>query len=53
VLPVPVTCRAEAGPPEERIPYAMAITLEVAEGVNTRIYDDIRECIRRRVQVRP
>lgn len=53
VLEIPVTCLAEAGPLDESIAYAMAVTLEVASGVNTRVYDEIRERIRPRVPVRP
>lgn len=53
VLLVPVTCVADAGSLEEAIDYALAVTLEVAAGVNTRIYDEIRERIRPRVPVRP
>ncbi|MBX3197910.1 MAG: S8 family peptidase [Labilithrix sp.] len=53
ILEIPVTCLAEAGPLDESIAYAMAVTLEVAPGVNTRVYDEIRERIRPRVPVRP
>lgn len=52
-LEVPVSCTADAGDLEERIPYAMAISLEVAPGVNTRIYDEVRARIVPRVPVRP
>ncbi|MGH7440708.1 MAG: S8 family peptidase [Polyangiaceae bacterium] len=53
VLEVPVSCLAEAGALDGRVPYAMAFTLEVAPGVNTRIYDEVRERIAQRVGVRP
>lgn len=53
VLEIPVTCLAEAGPLDEAIDYAMAVTLEVAPGVSTRVYDEIRERVRPRVPVRP
>ncbi len=53
VLEIPVTCLADAGSLDEPIDYAMAVTLEVAPGVNTRIYDEIRERIQPRVPVRP
>ena len=52
-LQIPVSCVADAGPLEERIPYAIAVTLEVAPGVNTRIYDEVRARIAPRVAVQP
>jgi hypothetical protein len=51
-LEIPVTCVAEAGALDERVPYAMAFTLEVAPHVNTRIYDEVRSRIAPRVPVR-
>lgn len=53
VLAIPVSCIAEAGDFTDRIPYALAATLEVAPGVNTRIYDEVRARIAQRVVVRP
>ena len=52
-LDIPVVCTADAGSLDERVPYAMAVTLEVAPGVNTRIYDEVRARIVQRVGVRP
>lgn len=52
-LEVPVSCVAEAGSLDERGPYAMAVTLEVAPGVNTKIYDEVRARVAPRVPVRP
>jgi hypothetical protein len=52
-LEIPVTCLADAGSLEERVPYAMAVTLEVAPGVNTKIYDEVRARVAPRVPVRP
>lgn len=52
VLEIPVSCVAEAGDFEDRIPYALAATLEVAPGMNTRIYDEVRARIAPRVVVR-
>ena len=52
-LEIPVSCMADAGSLDERVPYAMAITLEVAPGVNTKIYDEVRARIAQRVPVRP
>lgn len=51
-LEIPVTCVAEAGSLDERVPYALAVTLEVAQGVNTKIYNEVRERIAQRVVVR-
>jgi len=54
-LDIKVSCRADAGnlSEDERIRYALAATLEIAEEENIAIYDEIREKIRPRVQVRP
>jgi hypothetical protein len=52
-LEIPVTCLADAGSLDERVPYAMAVTLEVAPGVNTKIYDEVRARVAPRVPVRP
>jgi hypothetical protein len=51
-LEVPVSCMAEAGGLDETVPYALVATLEVAPGVNTRIYDEVRARIAPRVDVR-
>jgi hypothetical protein len=53
VLQIPVTCQADAAPLDAPIDYAMAVTLEVAAGVNTRIYDEVRERVRPRVPLQP
>lgn len=53
VLDVPVSCIADAGALDERVAYAMAVTLEVAPGVNTKIYDEVRARVLPRVPVRP
>jgi hypothetical protein len=52
-LDVPVSCIEDAGPFGEPIPYALAVTLEVAAGVSVHVYDEIRERIAPRVAVRP
>ena len=41
-LEVQVSCRPDAGNLEDEIPYALAITLEVAEDIGIEIYDEIR-----------
>lgn len=48
-----VDCREDTGPLEEMVPYAIAVTLEVREGVAVPIYQEIRDRIRLPVQVRP
>lgn len=53
VLEVPVSCVAEAGGLNATIPYALVTTLEVAPGVNTRIYDQVRARIATQISVRP
>jgi hypothetical protein len=50
-LEVQVSCRADAGALEEHVPYALVITLEVAEEIGIPIYDEIRLRIQERVQV--
>jgi hypothetical protein len=51
-LDVRVSCRASAGPLEEAVPYAIAITLEVAEAIGVPIYDEIAQRIRASVRVK-
>lgn len=51
MLSVQVNCRAQTGVLQERIPYALAVTLEVAEGTAIPIYEEIRDRLRVGVQV--
>ena len=37
-----VNCREDAGTMKERVPYGIAVTLEVAKGSTIPIYDEIR-----------
>lgn len=37
-----VNCRADAGALEERVPYALVISLEVAQDLTLNIYDEVR-----------
>ena len=47
-----VTCKADATEKlDEVIPYGLAVTLEVAEGINVQIYQQIRDRIKRPVAV--
>ncbi|WP_240648704.1 S8 family peptidase [Variovorax beijingensis] len=51
-LTLRVTCKADATARlDEQIPYALAITLEVSEGVAVPIYTRLREGIRQQVRV--
>lgn len=43
---VQVNCRTEAGRLSTVVPYALAVTLEVAEGVGLPVYQEIRDRIR-------
>ena len=51
VLAVTVNCRDGAGTCTDDIPYALAVTLEVAEGVGLPIYEQVSERIRPKVPV--
>ena len=51
-LEIQVSCRAGAGALEDEVPYALAITLEVAEELGIDIYDEVRTAVRA-IQVRP
>ena len=48
---IKVNCRADAGSIGEPIKYALAVTLEVAEGIDLPIYQEIRD--RLAIRVRP
>src|SRR5882762_66531 len=52
-MSVQVNCRAQSGHLDELIPYALAVTLEVAEGTAIPIYEEIRARLRVGVQVQP
>jgi len=41
-IKIQVSCKADAGSLEEDVPYALALTLEVAEEMHIAIYDEIR-----------
>ena len=51
-LEIQVSCRANAGILEDEIPYALAITLEVAEELGVDIYDEVRNAVHA-TQIRP
>ena len=41
-LNIVINCRADAGPLKDSVPYALALTLEVAEAVAIDVYEEIR-----------
>lgn len=43
---IQVSCRADAGALEDEVPYALAVTLEVAEQIGVEIYEEVRARIR-------
>jgi len=49
---IKVNCRADAGDISKPIRYGLAVTLEVAEGVDIPIYQEVRDRLRIRVPVR-
>ena len=51
-LKIQVNCRADAGTLEDEVPYALAITLEVAEELGIDIYEEVRAAVHA-IQVRP
>ncbi len=52
-IDVQVNCREDATGLRVSVPYALVASLEVAEGLGIAIYDEIRERVQARVQVRP
>jgi hypothetical protein len=52
-LRITVSCKEDAGLLTERIPYALAVTLEVAETVQVNLYEEIRTRIRPEVAIAP
>jgi hypothetical protein len=49
---IKVNCRADAGDIPEPIRYCLAVTLEVAEGIDIPIYQEVRDRLRIRVPLR-
>lgn len=52
-LEIRVSCRAAAGALEEGVPYALAVTLEVASEIGIPIYDEIAQRVRQVIQIKP
>ncbi|MFG0252401.1 MAG: S8 family peptidase [Phycisphaerales bacterium JB038] len=51
-LELKVNCRPAAGRLDGTVPYALAVTLELADPIETSIYQQIRDAIRTRARVR-
>jgi Subtilase family len=52
-LRITVSCKEDAGLLTERIPYSLAVTLEVAPAVEVNLYEEIRTRIRPEVAIAP
>jgi Subtilase family len=52
-LRITVSCKEDAGLLIERIPYALAVTLEVAEAAQVNLYEEVRTRIRPEVAIAP
>lgn len=52
-LRIRVNCVADAGSLDDQVPYALAVTLEVARPLSVSIYGQIRDRIRPRVEITP
>lgn len=50
-IAIKVNCRADAGDIPEPIRYGLAVTLEVAEGVDVPVYEEVRDRLRIRVPI--
>ena len=52
VLTIKVNCRRDAGKIDSPVPYGLAVSLEVAEGIEIAVYEEVRQRIVFPVQVR-
>jgi hypothetical protein len=52
-LEVRVSCAKDAGELVDSVPYALAVTLEIADPVNMPIYDEVKTRLRPAVPVKP
>ena len=43
----------DAGKLTETIPYAIAVTLEIAEPIDIRIFNEVRDRIRLKIEIKP
>jgi len=53
ILQIKINCRKDARKIESPIAYGLIVSLEVAEGVNLPIYNDVRTRIAPQVEIRP
>ena len=53
MISVKVNCVENAGKFTEPIPYAIAVTLEIAEPIDIRIFNEVRDRIRPKVEITP
>lgn len=53
LLEIKVNCRQDAGGLNTVVPYGLAVSMEVAEGVDVQVYDEVRSRIRPAVQIQP
>jgi hypothetical protein len=53
MLEIKVNCRQDAGGLNSPVPYGIALSLEVAEGLDIQIYDEVRDRIRPAVPIHP
>lgn len=51
-LTIKVNCRKDAGNIQQPVAYGLAVTLEVAEGINIAIYEEIRTRIASAIEIR-
>ncbi len=52
-LPIKVSCAADAGTLNEIVPYALCVSIEVAEGTGINVYEELAARITPRVPIRP
>jgi hypothetical protein len=53
VIEIKVNCRKDAGKLENPVAYGLAVSLEVAEGVDIAVYNEIRSKIAPTIQIQP
>ncbi|MBV6342018.1 hypothetical protein [Candidatus Magnetobacterium casense] len=50
-IEIQIECKENAGTLEEKVPYAIVTTFEVAEGVNIPVYDQIQQQLKTVVKI--
>ena len=53
IVTIQVNCRSDAAPLDAEVPYGLAVTLEVDEGIDIPIYEQIEVAIRPEIRVEP